>query len=271
MRKTTTILIAILIGCSINCFAQGKVTRQKKEKTETQQTVSTRKQEEAQRKQKEEWLWQEEEARRKQEEERIKPKTGVINGHEWVDLGLPSGLKWAICNVGATSPEEYGDYFAWGETSTKSSYNKDNSLTYDKSNSTLESEGIIDSRGILNKRYDVANTKWGATWRMPTKNEIDELVKNCKREWTTQGGKTGCKVTGTNGNSIFVPAAGSFTADVFDGVSLYGAGKSGYFWSSSVESSVNKYAEGFRFSPNYQHELFWFTRESGISVRPVSE
>lgn len=102
-----------------------------------------------------------------------------INGHEYVDLGLPSGLKWATCNVGANSPSEYGDYYAWGETTTKTSYTYENSKTYNKK--------IGDIGG--NASYDAARANWGGTWRMPTKEEFDELLNKCTCTWTTQGGK----------------------------------------------------------------------------------
>jgi hypothetical protein len=132
-----------------------------------------------------------------------------FNGHEYVDLGLPSGTLWASCNVGATSPEEYGDYFAWGETSTKSDYTISNSITSGLSISELESRGIIDASGNLTAAYDAATANWGDKWRMPTLDEIKELVNQCTWEWTTQNGVNGCKVVGPNSNSIFLPAAGN--------------------------------------------------------------
>ena len=187
---------------------------------------------------------------------------GYINGHEWVDLGL--SVKWATCNVGATSPEEYGDYFAWGETSAKSSYDGDNSLTYDKSNYALRLHGIIDPRGIISKRYDAANVNWGASWRMPTKDEIDELVNKCKWHRTTLGGKAGYRVTGANGNSIFLPAAG-----IRFGASLRSAGDYGGYWGSSVYDSTI-YAYGLSTPGGYRH-VERGSRFYGLSVRPVSE
>ncbi|MBO7283756.1 MAG: PEGA domain-containing protein, partial [Bacteroidales bacterium] len=119
-----------------------------------------------------------------------KTKSSTINGHEYVDLGLPSGLKWATCNVGASSPEEYGDYYAWGEIETKSEYTKDNSKTRGKSMSDISG----------NTMYDVACAKWGGSWRLPTKKELEELESKCKWEWTTINGKKGYKVTGPHGN-----------------------------------------------------------------------
>ena len=113
-----------------------------------------------------------------------------------VDLGLPSGLKWATYNVGATTPEDYGNYYAWGETATKSEYTKQNSVTYRRQ--------IYDISG--NAQYDAARANWGSTWRMPTKAEIEELLIDCAWTRTTQNGVNGYRVTGPNDNSIFLPA-----------------------------------------------------------------
>ena len=197
-------------------------------------------------------------------EEPGKPTTGVINGHEWVDLGLPSGLKWAACNVGASSPERYGDYFAWGETRTKSSYVHDNSTTNYLSTSELQSRGIIGSDGNLTAAYDAATANWGSKWRMPTRDEIEELIDNCTWTWTTQNGVNGRKVTGLNGNSIFLPAAGYRY-----GTGLDRAGSYGYYWSASP-SSNSYYACSLYFnSDNYGWD--YGIRDDGQSVRPVSD
>lgn len=121
---------------------------------------------------------------------------GTINGHEWVDLGL--SVKWATCNVGASSLSAYGNYYAWGETRTKSEYNYSNSVTYEKSMGDIAGSS----------QYDAARANWGSSWRLPTKAEFQELINNCTWTWTSQGGHNGYKVTGKNGNSIFLPAAG---------------------------------------------------------------
>ncbi len=181
--------------------------------------------------------------------------TGSLNGHEYVDLGLPSGLKWATCNVGAASPEKDGDYFAWGETTTKSEYTSSNSATYGKS--------MTDISG--NAAYDAARANWGGTWRLPTSAEIDELINNCTWTWTTQGGHKGYRVTGPNGNSIFLPAAGYRNES-----SLLYAGSYGSYWSSTPrESGTNSSYElcfdsGGRSRGSY-------SRYCGRSVRPVSD
>lgn len=126
-------------------------------------------------------------------------ETPEIDNHECVDLGLPSGLKWATCNVGANSPEEYGDYYAWGETTTKAEYTDENSLLIGKE--------MDDISG--NVEYDAAAANWGGDWRMPKYTEFEELVNECTWIWVTQNGVNGYSVIGPNGNSIFLPAAGS--------------------------------------------------------------
>lgn len=182
-----------------------------------------------------------------------------INGHEYVDLGL--SVKWATCNVGANAPEEYGDYFAWGETETKSEYTEENCPTYGLSISELQSQGYIDGAGNLNPQYDAAAANWGGDWRMPTYDELKELISKCNWMWTTQNGVKGYKVTSkTNGNSIFLPVAGYRS-----GSSLNGAGNYGHYWSSS-RSSDGAYRLFFNsFGPAVDDN----NRNSGKSVRPV--
>ena len=185
----------------------------------------------------------------------LETKSGILNGHKYVDLGLPSRLKWATCNVGASLPEQYGDYYAWGEIDTKSEYTKDNSITYGKSMSDISG----------NAMYDVACAKWGGSWRLPTKKELDELESKCTWEWTTQNGKKGYKVTGPNGNSIFLPAAGYRF-----GSSLYYAGEYGYCWGSTPYESDDSNAYYLIFDSS-SHDVDWCRRYDGRSVRPVSE
>lgn len=177
--------------------------------------------------------------------------TGTINGHGYVDLGL--SVKWATCNVGADSPSDYGDYFAWGETSPKSKYTEYNSITYNRF--------INDISG--NPQYDAARAKWGSTWRLPTKAEIEELVNRCKIRWTTYNGNKGQLVTGPNGKSIFLPAAGrrweSSQHDVSTG---------GQYWSTTYDDI--KWASCYIFSREGSR-LSSDIRYAGCHVRPVSE
>ncbi len=190
--------------------------------------------------------------------------SGYINGYAYVDLGLPSGLKWATCNVGASSPEDYGNYYAWGETTTKSTYTEDNSLTYGLSESQLQSQGYIDGSGNLTPSHDAATANWGGSWRMPTEDEMQELVDYCEWEWTQVNGVMGSKVIGPNGSYIFLPAAGYRY-----GSSLYNAVLYGYCWSSSPYSGSG-YAYNLYFYTGRQ-AVGRSTRYYGNSVRPVSE
>lgn len=178
---------------------------------------------------------------------------GRLNGHEWVDLGL--SVLWATCNVGASTPSDYGNHYAWGETTTKSSYTGDNSKTYNRT--------IGDISG--NPQYDAATANWGSGWRMPTEAELKELVDKCDWEWTIQGGSNGYKVTGPNGNSIFLLAAGWRK-----GVSLRSAGDGGYYWSSAPIGSGTQGACGLYFDSG-NHYVGWSYRGYGQGVRPVSD
>ena len=200
-------------------------------------------------------------------EEKSFKTESLINGYDWVDLGLPSGLKWATCNDGASSPEEYGDYFAWGETETKTEYTQDNSLTYGLTISELQSQGYgyIDGSGNLTPSHDAATANWGGSWRMPTKEELKELKNECTWTWTTQNGVNVRKVTGPNGKHIFLPAAG-----FRNGSSLYRAGEYGYYWSSTPYESNRIGAYDLSFDSGSQG-MDWDLRDDGRSVRPVSE
>ena len=178
--------------------------------------------------------------------------SGMINGHEYVDLGL--SVKWATCNVGASSPTDYGNYYAWGETTTKNEYTKDNSKTYGKSMGTIGG----------NSSYDAARANWGGSWRLPTKAEFKELIDNCESEWTTQGGINGRRFTSKkNGKSIFLPAAGWRS-----GSWLYYADERGNYWSSTHYDTGSAYVLWLRDS---LRSVDWSGSDYGRSVRPVSE
>ena len=192
------------------------------------------------------------------------PATGTSNGYGYVDLGL--SVKWATCNVGASKPEEYGNYYAWGETSTKETYYGDNCPTYGLSISQLQSQGYIDSEGNLTSQYDAATANWGGDWRMPTYDELNELITKCTWEWINENGVKGHSVTGPNGNNIFLPAAG-----YRHGSSLDSAGGRGDYWSSSpYESNVYRSAYYLNFSSD-NHDMHYFDRINGRSVRSILE
>ena len=177
--------------------------------------------------------------------------SGTLNGHDYVDLGL--SVKWATCNVGANRPSDYGNYYAWGETSTKSTYAAANSKTYEKDVGAIKG----------NSRYDAARANWGGTWRLPTGAEVQELVDKCTWKWITRGGHKGYKVTGPNGNSIFLPAAGLRYASMFDNV-----GDGGDYWTSTFEGNIYGAYELYFSSSEY--ELAWNYRMWGYSIRPVT-
>ena len=198
----------------------------------------------------------EDERKRKEEYARTH---GTINGHDYVDLGL--SVKWATCNVGASSPEGYGDYYAYGETTTKDSYTKENCTNY--------SIIMVPISGDVS--YDVACKKWGGTWRLPSIMEFKELVENCTWEWTSQKGINGYKVTSKkNGNSIFLPAAG------WRRYKMGSPGGNGSYWSGSPypdffgeHPQVLEGAHYLFFSEKKVSIYEWDDRSSGYSVRPV--
>ena len=198
----------------------------------------------------------------------ISPADSTENGYGYVDLGL--SVKWATCNVGASKPENYGDYFAWGETSPKSIYDwstykwcrgdVDNMTKY----CTSSSCGTVDNKTQLELSDDAARANWGGSWRMPTDDEWTELSEKCTWTWTTRNGMDGYKVTSkTNGRSIFLPAAGNCYNS-----SLLDAGSLGGYWSSSLESFSPDWARYVNFSSS---DVGWhyYSRNSGQSVRPV--
>ena len=142
---------------------------------------------------------------------------GPSNGHEYVDLGLPSGTLWATCNIGASSPEEFGDFFAWGETTPKNYYNWDNYKWCEGSYNMLTKyctepshgyNGFTDGKTELDPEDDAAYVNWGAQWRIPTSDQIDELIHKCSWTFTTRNEVNGYLFTGPNGNTLFLPAAG---------------------------------------------------------------
>ena len=176
-----------------------------------------------------------------------------------IDLGLPSGSKWACCNVGATTPEGYGDYFAWGETEVKDEYTLGNYIHCDGSSTTCHDLG----ESIAGTEYDVAHVKWGGGWMMPSYDQQTELRENCSSEWTTVNGINGRIFTGSNGNSIFLPLAGVFWDD-----ELRIVGKNGSYWSSTQYPKYLYYAYDLYFGSEV--DWYYHYRHYGQSVRPVA-
>ena len=180
---------------------------------------------------------------------------------EAIDLGLPSGILWASYNVGATTPEEYGSYFAWGEIEDKDVYYW---TTYSHCDGVSNSCHDIGA-DISGTKFDVAHMRWEGDWRMPTAEEFKELVYKCDYQVTTQNGVYGFKFTGPNGNSIFFPAAGyRFNTGINK------AGSSGEYWSSTVRENKN-YAYDTSMSADYVYWDCYINRFAGLPVRPVKQ
>ncbi len=197
------------------------------------------------------------------------------NHPHMIDLGLPSGTKWACCNVGATKPEQYGGYYAWGEVSEKSVYNhvtyqyatgvdNDGDGSYDDYHGNF-TYGVWQNLGsdIAGTLYDVAHVQWGGSWVMPSHDQINELLDHCSSEWTSENGVYGRRFIGSNGGSIFLPAVGfRWYGD------LYNVGAGGYYWSSTQNSDYSFYAFDLGFYSGYA-DWYYNGRDVGQSVRPV--
>ncbi len=187
------------------------------------------------------------------------------NGHRYVDLGL--SVKWATCNVGASKPELYGDYFAWGETQPKGYYDWSNYKWCNGTSDNLTKYctdsifGIVDNKTVLEAADDAAHANWGGSWRMPTAEEWSELQHNCTWTLTGLNGVGGYKVTADNGNSIFLPASGYFWGE---SVSIgYGVA---HYWLNSLRDPLNAYAMSFDGWSIYTPDM---NRAFGLTVRPV--
>ncbi len=194
--------------------------------------------------------------------------------NDWVDLGLPSGLLWATRNVGASSPEDYGDYFAWGETQPKEVYswstyrygNGGSQLTKYCNDSYYGYNGFTDNLTMLQPSDDAATANWGGGARTPTEAEWDELIRHTTSQWTTRNGVNGMLLTSSNGNSLFLPAAGYRW-----GSSLRRAGSDGFYWSSSLYTDLPTRPWDFYFRSGSQGVYYDGTRGHGFTVRAVRQ
>ena len=201
------------------------------------------------------------------------PGPGPQPSDNWVDLGLPSGLLWAKCNLGANAPEEYGNYYAWGETTTKEVYywstyryciaDGDGELQTLTKYNTSSTYGTIDNLTTLQSADDAATAALGSGARTPTKEEWEELINNTTVEWTTLNGVIGRMFTAANGNTLFLPAAG-----VREGSELYGAGSYGDYWSSSLLTDYPYNAWYFYLDGSGALD---YSRYGGLSVRAVRQ
>lgn len=202
--------------------------------------------------------------------------------HEWVDLGLPSGTLWATTNIGAEAPEEYGSYFAWGETAPKDHYEWDNYLWYDEVGRHLTKYctnpdyGLLDGLTVLDLDDDAAFVNWGPEWRMPTHEQQKELLECCTWKWTIINGVTGYQVSseipnddGEVGSSIFLPAAG-----FMHGGEVLWDGTDGLYWSCDLESSMPMNAFDLELTnrvlqTNWLFRWYFEERFFGYTVRAV--
>ena len=225
-----------------------------------------------------------------------KDEPNIPDNHDYVDLGLPSGTLWATCNVGANSPEEYGDYFAWGETATKDVYDwrnykwahweydtisdhfyrvlEETYYKYYQENWTPDGRTVKgDGKMELEHEDDAATVNWGAGWRTPTLEQMVELVDKCNWQWTELNGVKGCLVTGPNGKSIFLPCSGCWN------IELINDGKFAYYWSRSlysrnklkIEDADQGNAYIMFFNMWNDHHVWYNSRTAGFPVRPVVE
>ena len=192
--------------------------------------------------------------------------------YEWIDLGLPSGTLWATCNIGATKPEEYGDFFAWGETEPRDNgfYWRNytwctawNAMTKYCTDGSYGNDGFVDYKTQLDPQDDAAYVNWGRNWRMPTYSQINELQTKCTWRWTTCNGVNGCLVTGPNGSSLFLPANGLYSGD-----NISNAGTVGHLWSRTLNADLPTEAIDFAFG-NGDSGAFPRYRFCGCAVRAV--
>lgn len=210
-----------------------------------------------------------------------RPLTGTLNGHKWVDLGLPSGVLWATCNIGASDSLEKGDYFAWGEVEPKEDYlwetykwsNDRDKLTKYCNNPRYGYKSFVDSITAIEPCDDAATVNWGAGWRTPTVEDFEELLDVCKWDWKEEfidqpNGlplvmNGGYLVTGPNGNSIFLRPTGFKCPGIQDS-------HIGYYWTKTLRSDWYPYSLTFtRQGHSYNHIYYWSSRIYGIPIRPV--
>lgn len=200
---------------------------------------------------------------------------GTYNGHEYVDMGLPSGILWATCNLGAEEPHEYGLHFAWGEVTTKTNYEWGNytlcngaynKLTKYCNVASYGDNGFVDDLIIVEADDDVVVKQWGEGWRMPTYTDMLEFQSYTNSEWTEQNGVKGRLFTSrVNGNTLFMPASGTYK-----GTDLKDKGTKGYYWAGEI-NSINsphracslEFDESEYFTSNCNYRCY------GQTIRPI--
>ena len=182
-------------------------------------------------------------------------------GIEAVDLGLPSGTLWGSCNVGALHPEDSGAFFAWGEQNDKPAYSLSQYKLYDHVHGTYPYEETLED--IAASAYDGATSQLGHPWKIPTRAQVDELLKKCSWAWGTTGGMAGYTVTGPNGSTIFLPAAGKRVNE-----QTQDKGTAGYFWASALADRSDNEAFTLEISST-KHAIDYEFRYLGLPIRPV--
>lgn len=195
--------------------------------------------------------------------------SGAINGHDYVDLGLSSGTLWATNNIGANTPAGYGNYFAWAETKSKKVYSKENCTTYntrmyfDGLPSNIKSDTIRAMLRIIdNPKYDAARANWGEGWQLPSSADFAELNKECIWQYMTIDGHNGYKITGPNGNLVFLPMAGYIEETYKSQV-----GTGGFYWTGDFCDDTRSIM--FDFHKSSHDGIIWSNRQNGKSIRPV--
>lgn len=193
--------------------------------------------------------------------------TGVAEGHQWVDLGLPSGTRWAAWNVGAESSTEWGNFYAWADTTVKLGTSSSASPSFGLSVKNLIEKGYTDSVGDLKSTYDVARQNWGDGWKLPSKENFLELINECSWTWMVKDGVEGYEVKSKkegNKNSIFLPAAGCMEGDDFIDLGVVGR-----YWTSTAYSSNVYFSWSLYFDEENGVKMTPLSRRDGISVRPI--
>ena len=199
----------------------------------------------------------------------VSGKPSIINGHEAIDLGL--SVKWATCNVGASFPEEYGDFYAWGETEEKEDYSMNTykwcqgEYTSMTKYCSISHFGTVDERCVLELSDDVANIKWGKSWRMPIKSEIEELQDKCVWQMINNNNVNGYLITGPNGNSLFLPFSGGY----YD-TTVYSQGNGSGYWTATLHEEEQDCAYSLNINVD-SYKLKFNNRCLGLPIRPVTD
>ncbi len=261
LRKSLFLIVALLSLCFAGeCYAQGQVSRPGKQTSAPAKTQKSKPQ-----KSKPQSKPSRQESKPAPAQSKpvapiqinVSSPDGYYNNHGYVDLGLPSGTKWATCNIGSSAPEKFGTYFAWGETSPKSIYTGANSLY------ALKRPAGLLQGDHLAPAHDAAHVNWGSPWRMPTRAEMKELVDRCTWRWVDA--PAGMMVTGPNGHSIFLPASGA----KYENEPLQKGDPKGCIWGASIDDPHSDSNASEIYFSNWAHWECGAGRAYGFNIRPV--